>query len=408
VTECNVLALLPSLTKGAQSIEIFRAMSEKGIDVAIAFSADSSAPYAADEMDDFLARDRLIDLSRADLAESFEVIGMTIEDLRIDLIVQVGAASLYPNLPRWKEANPKLRIADVLYESLYTLTHFLYERSIDGVIVESETMRRYIKRASFNERPTLELIRSGVDLDSFTPQDRPPRDGSPITVGYVGQLSPEKNQIAFVDLAERLLDLEPDLAFRMAGGGPGATELERRLADSPYRDRLVYAGFVGDVRSGLHGIDVLILPSKLSGRPVIVMEANACGIPVIAAPVGAVPEMIDDGVNGYLLCAEETSAIHDLLSMWKKSPDTLTQLQRSAREYACRMFDRDRMIDDYANAFRGIAATPEAENEETAMAGGFGAGATGLEPATSGVTGRDKGCTGHDRRRREAPADAER
>jgi glycosyltransferase involved in cell wall biosynthesis len=360
VTACRVLALLPFLVKESMSLEIFRALPNRGVDVTVAFS-DSSEPYAADEMEDFVTRDRLIDVSRSGPAESFEVIGKAIVDRGIDLVVQVGATPLYPSLPRWKESNPKLRIADILYnEFTHTLNHFLYERCVDGVIVESEAMRRYVKRASFKEQPTIELVRSGVDLEAFTPPNRPLSDGSPITVGYIGRMSPEKNPIGFVDLAERLLALDPDLDFRMAGGGPDAREVKQRLVDSPYRHRIVYAGFVDSARSALHQIDVLVLPSKFDGRPAIVMEANACGIPVVAAPVGAVPELIDEGVNGYLLHPDETGLIHDLLSTWKKSPKTLTLLRRSARDYACRMFDRERMFDECARAFLRIAATSDA------------------------------------------------
>jgi glycosyltransferase involved in cell wall biosynthesis len=356
--ECRALALLPFLVKGARSLEIFRAMPNRGVDVTVAFSG-TSAQYAADGMEDFIARDRLIDLSKSDLDESFEVIRKAIQDRRIDLVVQVGAP-LYSCLPRWKESNSKIRIADILYNEFgHTLNHFLYERCIDAVIVESEAMCRYAKRASGKAQPPIELVRSGVDLESFTPRDPTPSDGSPITVGYVGRMSAEKNPIGFVDLAERLLALDPDLEFRMAGDGPEAAEVEQRLKDSPYRHRIVYSGFVDGSRSALHQIDVLILPSKFDGHPAIVMEANACGVPVVAAPVGGVPELIAEGVNGYLMRPEETGLIQDLLSMWKESPETLTQLRCSAREYACRMFDRERMFDDCARAFQRIATTSD-------------------------------------------------
>lgn len=362
MTAFRVLALLPFLMKEAMPLQIFRAMPDRGVDVTVAFSGTTGI-YAPDEMEDFIARDRLIDLSRSVPAESFGIIDNAIKDRGINLVLQVGAAPLYPSLPRWKESSPKLRIADLLFNEFgHTLNHFLYEGCIDGVIVESETMRRYIKRASFKEQPTVELVRSGVDLDAFTPLHRPLSDGSPITVGYIGRMSPEKNPIGFIDLAERLLALDPDLEFRMTGAGPDATEVAQRLVDSPYRNRIVYTGFVNDLHSALHQIDVLILSSKFDGRPAIVMEANACGIPVVAAPVGAVPELIDEGVNGYLLHPENTGPIHDLLSTWKESPKTLTQLRRSAREFACRMFDREQMFDNYARAFRRIAATFDANS----------------------------------------------
>jgi glycosyltransferase involved in cell wall biosynthesis len=359
MNRCRALALLPFLVKGARSIEVFRAMPERGVDVAVAYSAITTA-YAPDAMEDFVARDRLIDLSRAGQSERLEVVRKAIEDRRIDVVVQVGAEPLYSCLPRWKEWNPEVRIADILYNEFgHTLNHFLYERCIDAVIVESESMRDYAMRASNKAHPTIELVRSGIDLEWFTPSDRPRSDRTKITVGFIGRMSAEKNPLGFVDMAERLLALDSDLEFRMAGDGPEATDVEQRLAASSYRDRITYTGFVEGSRPALHQIDVLILPSKFDGQPAIVMEANACGIPVVAAPVGGVPELIDDGVNGYLLHPEQTGLIHELLSEWKKSPQKLKQLRLSAREYACRMFDREHMMDDYANVFWRLATPSE-------------------------------------------------
>jgi glycosyltransferase involved in cell wall biosynthesis len=341
-------------------------MPDKGIDFTVAFTEDISALYATDEMEDFIGRDRLIDLSRANPEQSFELIRNAIEDREIGLVVQVGATPLYACLPRWKESIPEIRIADVLYNQVgHTLNHFLYERCIDAVIVESDAMRRYVRRASAKAHPSVEVVRSGVDVGSLTPRDRPYVGDAPLTVGYIGRMSKEKNPLGFIDMAEQLLVLDPDLDFRMAGTGPEAKEVEDRLRGSPYRDRILYSGFVDSLSSELHEIDVLVLSSRFDGRPVIVMEASACGVPVVAAPVGGVPELIDEGVNGYLVHPEDIGPIHDLLSTWKRSPETLMQLGRSAREYACRMFARERMMDDYARAFRRLAAP----SDTTAAAG---------------------------------------
>ncbi len=288
MSDCRVLALLPFLVKGALSIEIFRAMPERGLDVTVAFCDDTSAQYPADEMEDFRASNRLIDLSKESLPSAFDVISNAILERKIDLVVQIGATHLYHHLARWKEAYPSLRIADVLYNEFgHTLNHFLYERCIDGVIVESEAMRDFVRRASFRDAPAVEIVHSGVDLAWFTPHVHEEAGASSLTLGYVGRMSPEKNPMAFVDLAEKLLSTDTDLEFRMFGGGPLADSLKQRLAQSPARERLTYGGFVEHSRTALHALDVLVLPSKFDGRPVIVMEANGCGVPVIAAPVAA-------------------------------------------------------------------------------------------------------------------------
>jgi glycosyltransferase involved in cell wall biosynthesis len=171
-------------------------------------------------------------------------------------------------------------------------------------------------------------------------------------------MSPEKNPMGFVDIAERLLELDQELEFQMSGVGPETAAVTQRLAASGANRQVLYRGFVGhsEVRSALHELDALVLPSKFDGRPVIIMEANGCGIPVIAAPVGGVPELIEQGVNGFLVDPTDIESIHALLSSWKASPESLASVKKSAREYAVRYFDRERMLDDYAAAFRTIAS----------------------------------------------------
>ncbi|MBU1357831.1 MAG: glycosyltransferase [Gammaproteobacteria bacterium] len=355
----NVLALLPFLVKGALSIEIFRAMPTRGLDITVAYSEDTSALYPADDMADFQERNRLVDLSTHSVPAKLEVINDLVRTREIDLIVQVGAHDLYHHLGRWKEQTPSLRIADILYNEFgHTQNHFLYERCIDGVIVESESMREYVVRASSRSSPPVRIVRSGVDLEWFAPLPDRDTSGASLTLGFIGRMSPEKNPLGFVDLAERLLPLDPSLRFRMYGGGDQADAVRQRLAGSPSKDQIVYGGFIEHSRKALHEFDALVLPSKFDGRPAIIMEANACGVPVIAAPVGGVPELIEEGINGHLIAPTDVRAIHALLTRWKHDPNALAALKQSSREHAVQRFDRARMLDDYAEAFKAIAGAP--------------------------------------------------
>ena len=367
MTDCHVLALVPFAVKAAHSLEMLRSVAGRGIDVHVATFGEASATYTADDMEDFGAAGRLVDLSRASQAETFEIVRTLIESQSVDLVVQAGATRAYADLPRWKEANPNVQIADLLYnEYAHTLNHFLYEAAIDAAIVESEAMRRYVERASAKDNPVVELVPSGVDLEWFGLPEGRARSGSALTIGFIGRMSPEKNPIGFIDMAERLLHLDPELEFRIAGEGVSMTEVEERLAGSPFRGRIHLLGFVNDARSVLHDLDVLVLPSKFDGRPGIVMQANACGVPVLAAPVGAIPELIHDGVNGYLVFPEEAERVSDLVSTWKRSPESLTRLKRLARAYACEHFGRAQMIDGYVGAFRRLAAMRLATSQPSA------------------------------------------
>ena len=112
---------------------------------------------------------------------------------------------------------------------------------------------------------------------------------------YLGALTEEKR----VDRAIQAIGVLPDARLLVAGDGPLRAELER-LAARTAGDRIQLAGLVNDPTTLLDAADALVLTSRTEGMPGAVIEALLCGVPVVAPAVGALPEMIDDGVNGRL------------------------------------------------------------------------------------------------------------
>lgn len=350
----RILALLPFLVKGALSIAIFRALRERGMDITVAYCGDASASYEPDALDDFTSTGHLLNLSGMTAKTRFDLVLELLVDRKIDLVLQIGATELYNLLPYWKERLPDLCVADILYNEIgHTLNHFLYEGCFDTVIVESDFMGDFVRRSSRRPDPPIAVVRSGVDVEEFSPTVK--RHGARLKVGYVGRMSDEKNPLGFIDLAERLGRLNASFDFEMFGTGPDAALVKERVANSEISDRLKYHGFVEHARDALHRLDVLVLPSKFDGRPVLVMEANACGIPVVAAPVGGVPELVIDGVNGFLMSPTETERIHALLCRLQDAPQALDELKLAARAHALEHFNRKRMIEAYSEAFTKVA-----------------------------------------------------
>jgi len=142
------------------------------------------------------------------------------------------------------------------------------------------------------------------------------------------------------------------------GSGVQAEEVNDRVQASPSRDSIVSGGFVDRPGDAFAEIDVLVVPSIMDGRPATVMEANASGVPVLGAPVGGIPELISDGVNGYLTSPTEPDRIAELLAQWRDDPEAFRQLRSSTRALAESRFDRDRMMDGFATAFAQWIDTP--------------------------------------------------
>ena len=120
-----------------------------------------------------------------------------------------------------------------------------------------------------------------------------------------------------------------------------------------------FLGVVDDIRAHLASLDVLVVPSILDGRPVVVLESLALGVPVIASRIGGLPGLIHDGETGFLVEPGDTEAIARHLRRLADNPDELEQLRKTARAFAERNLDITAMNTAYEQALRSLLSPSE-------------------------------------------------
>ena len=355
----GILAVFPFLVNASLPVAVMREMRARGHDVTIARYLPVAGGYSMDPLEDFVAEGRLIDLE-AHLGESgTDALEAIVEERGIGLVLQIGAPWAYPQLALLKERRPALRLLDTLYNNGPHFHSFaLRGVGYDGVLVESGEMVRLLQGDASRGARVIQ-VESGVDIVRFIPAGRavlaPEAD---LVLGFVGRMSPEKNPLGFVSLAEQLHEQLPWLRFVMFGEGAMAGDVRARIAASPAAAAIHFAGYADHPTTALAAIDVLVVPSLLDGRPAAVMEANACGVPVIGAPVGGIPELIEEGRNGFVVAPRDTARIAALLTGWRADPGGFAALRVSARAVAEARFDRRRMMDAYEAAYRDTLARP--------------------------------------------------
>src|SRR5688500_5725033 len=233
------------------------------------------------------------------------------ETRRISLLWIIGSAFFYDLLPTLKERHPDLKVIDLLFNTVgHTANNRKYARYFDRIVVENREVAAWLLAAG--ESPArVTQIESGVDLSRYHPRVKQPdlqrRLGLPahaFIVGYSCRLADEKDPLACVVIADWLRS-ESSIFFVMTGAGPLADELRSRVARERLAERVLYVGAVAEVVEYLALHDVLLLPSKLDGRPNAVLESLAMGTPVVASRVGALPELVVEGETGFLCVAGE-------------------------------------------------------------------------------------------------------
>jgi glycosyltransferase involved in cell wall biosynthesis len=282
-----------------------------------------------------------------------DFIDYLMESRGIRLLWQVGSTYMYHQLPRLKGRFPELRVLDLLFNPVGHAASFLkYNCFIDHVVAEHIGMEQWLRGSGWSAEK-ITVIPNGIELEQFQPRVESPRAARKFTVGFFGRLSEEKGPDVFVEIARQLRD-RGDIEFCIAGGGPLADKMRQSLQGLR---NVRFMGFV-DAADFLPSCDVLVVCSRLDGRPNSVMEAQALGVPVIASRVGGLPEMISEGRTGLLVDANDISGF--VRAILKLSGDRALhhQMRQSARQWAEMHFSLSGGAGMYARLLRGLEARP--------------------------------------------------
>lgn len=274
-----------------------------------------------------------------------------------DALWIVGSPFTYQALPELTRKHPRLLVADLLFNTVgHGENNRRYSRYINLNLVESQEVRQWLAVCGESEE-RVRIVPSGVDLQLYKPsiapralRERLALDDDSFVVGFSGRLSEEKAPLAVLRIAEQIPEDLP-VRFVMTGTGPLGEPLRDAIRRRGLERRVQFVGMVPEVRDYLACYDVLLLPSKFDGRPTVVLEALAMGVPVIASAVGGLPELVEHGVNGYLCPANDLAAFAGHVIALQRDPALHTRMRAAARQFAEQNLGIERMTARYAQAF---------------------------------------------------------
>ena len=238
----------------------------------------------------------------------------------------------------------------------------LYRPFVTYYIALSHDLAHYLTDRVGVGRNKVCQIYNGVDAQRFYPADRRqamtgcPFDDSDLwLVGTVGRMQTVKNQTdlarAFIEVLRLVPALRKRLRLVMIGDGSLRQPVQALLEEASCADLAWLPGERGDVPDVLRGLDCFVLPSLAEGVSNTILEAMACGLPVIATDVGGNSELVDDGSTGILVPPGNVPALAAAIAGLADDGKRAAAMGRAGRQRVEREFSMAAMVDQYRTLY---------------------------------------------------------
>ena len=185
-----------------------------------------------------------------------------------------------------------------------------------------------------------------LDFDKFKIKKK--FDGRENLVGYIGRLSGEKGVLNFVKAIPEIIEKENKIKFLVGGDGQLRNEIEKFLKKKSLTDKVKLPGWIPDEEFStyLNELKLFVLPSYTEGLPYTILEAMACGTPVLATPVGAIPDVIKDGETGFIMENNSPECIAENIVRALAHPN-INEITKNARALVEEKYNYQAAVDGY-------------------------------------------------------------
>jgi glycosyltransferase involved in cell wall biosynthesis len=231
-------------------------------------------------------------------------------------------------------------------------------KSADAVFCVDQTARtRLAALAGPVAGGRVQVVHMGVDVDRFSPARRGEHDE--FTVLFVGRLAAEKSLETLV-AGFAAMAYDGPRRLIIVGEGPRESALRAAIHDQGL-DALVELRprtSQEDLPDVYRGADVFAMTRRSEGIPVVLMEAMACEVPVVATEVGGIPEIVHDERSGLLVPSGDVSAVAYALDRLAKDPFRRLEMGRAGRETVLRSFDAGKNAAQLSAELERLVAAP--------------------------------------------------
>jgi glycosyltransferase involved in cell wall biosynthesis len=229
--------------------------------------------------------------------------------------------------------------------------------AVSAAVKDAVAKQIHISRERFEVIPNSLPLHEIPDLSTDARQRKREQlqlaPNQPVIIS-IGRMQPEKGFPILLHAARRLVQQFPEAIFLIVGVGPLESQLRQMVLELDLADNIRFLGVRHDVYELLQISEVLALPSLVEGLPLVLMEAGACQIPVVATNIGGIAEMIADGVNGFLIPVNDSTALAERLAELLRNPSLRTSMGVSGRQVVTERYRSDLVGAQLAELYRQL------------------------------------------------------
>jgi glycosyltransferase involved in cell wall biosynthesis len=187
-----------------------------------------------------------------------------------------------------------------------------------------------------------EFLPNAVPLPDRALARRAPAEG--LRIGFLARFTADKDPLLLLQAMAKLRDRHVPAQLLMRGGGELADQIYAAVRGLDLENRVVVGGSIRDPRRLYSRVDVLCLPSRSEGMPLVVLEAMGHELPVVATRVGSVPLEVQEGVTGLLCEPGDAGTLADQLEWMWRHPIERLRMGAAARQHVTRYFSLSVMV----------------------------------------------------------------
>ncbi len=258
--------------------------------------------------------------------------------------VPIKVATVANLVEGWSDVHPLRRLC-------YVTINRIMEKSADVFICVAHYLCRILVERHGIAPEKVINVPNGIDISRFVCRRRRldilselDLPTNKVLVSLIGRMVWEKGVNVFLEAACELSKKVTNIHFLIVGDGPLRGELEQQALDCGLSKICSFVGFQRDIPAILMATDIVALPSFVEGLPMIILEAMASKVPVVASAVGGIPEMIKEGENGFLVPPKDSDSLAKKLLLLVNDKGLRKRMGEAARKDVEESFSETEMI----------------------------------------------------------------